>query len=377
QPGKILHERRHGEMARLGEVPFRLYYGTVDATPLFVMLAGMYFDRTGDFETILSIWPNIKAALEWIDLFGDADGDGFVEYEGRPAAGLINQGWKDSHDSIFHADGRLAEGPIALCEVQAYVFSAKMHGANLACQMGEPELGAKLRSQAQALRTQFEDAFWCEDLGTYALALDGRKAQCRVKTSNAGHTLFAGIAAPPRAERVAKTLLNPASFSGWGIRTVASGEARFNPISYHNGSIWPHDNAMIAAGFARYGLRAQASKIFSAMFEAASYQELLRLPELFCGFTRRPHRGPTGYPVACAPQAWASAAPFAFLGGCLGMELSHARNELVFRDPAMPDFLDHVVLRQLSLSKSRLDLRLHRHEHDVTLNVLKRQGNAK
>ncbi len=259
EPGKILHEIRNGEMARLGEVPFGLYYGTVDATPLFVMLAGMYFDRTGDFETILSIWPNIKAALEWIDLFGDADGDGFVEYEGRPAAGLINQGWKDSHDSIFHADGRLAEGPIALCEVQAYVFSAKMHGANLACQMGEPELGAKLRSQAQALRTQFEDAFWCEDLGTYALALDGRKAQCRVKTSNAGHTLFAGIAAPPRAERVAKTLLNPASFSGWGIRTVASGEARFNPISYHNGSIWPHDNAMIAAGFARYGLRAQAS----------------------------------------------------------------------------------------------------------------------
>jgi glycogen debranching enzyme len=281
QPGKILHETRNGEMARLGEVPFGLYYGTVDATPLYVMLAGMYFDRTGDIETIASIWQNIKAALQWIDTFGDADGDGFVEYARQTDTGLVNQGWKDSYDSIFHADGALASGPIALCEVQGYVFAAKEHAAKLAHRMGEYDLEAKLRGEAHALQKNFEGAFWCEDIGTYALALDGEKTPCRVRTSNAGHALFTGIAAPQRAARVAETLLGRDSFSGWGIRTVASGEARFNPISYHNGSIWPHDNAMIALGFARYGLVRHAARVFSAMFDAAAYQDLRRLPELF------------------------------------------------------------------------------------------------
>ncbi len=377
QPGKILHETRNGEMARLGEVPFGLYYGTVDATPLYVMLAGMYFDRTGDIETIAAIWSNIKAALQWIDTFGDADGDGFVEYARQTGAGLINQGWKDSYDSIFHADGALAEGSIALCEVQGYVFGAKTHAAKLAHRMGEHDLETRLRSEAQSLQQRFEAAFWCEDLGTYALALDGDKSQCRVRTSNAGHALFTGIAAPERAARVAETLLGRDLFSGWGIRTVASGEARFNPISYHNGSVWPHDNAMIALGLGRYGFPWRAAKIFSAMFAAAAYQELRRLPELFCGFIRKPRRGPTAYPVACAPQAWASAAPFAFLGACLGMDLHHEANAVSFRDPAMPAFLDYVTLNQLSLGKARLDLRLHRHGRDVTLNLLRRQGDAK
>jgi glycogen debranching enzyme len=377
QPGKILHETRNGEMARLGEVPFGLYYGTVDATPLYVMLAGMYFDRTGDIETIAAIWPNIKAALQWIDTFGDADGDGFVEYARQNTSGLVNQGWKDSYDSIFHADGALAEGPIALCEVQGYVFGAKTHAAKLAHRMGECDLETGLRSETQSLQLKFETAFWCEDLGTYALALDGNKRPCRVRTSNAGHALFTGIAAPERAARVAGTLLGQDSFSGWGIRTVAGGEARFNPISYHNGSIWPHDNAMIALGLARYGFPWHAAKVFSAMFEAAAYQELRRLPELFCGFIRKPHRGPTAYPVACAPQAWASAAPFAFLGACLGMDLRHEANAVSFRDPAMPAFLDYVTLNGLSLGKSRLDLALNRHGRDVTLNLLRRQGDAK
>jgi glycogen debranching enzyme len=377
QPGKILHETRNGEMARLGEVPFGLYYGTVDATPLYVMLAGMYFDRTGDIETIAAIWPNINAALQWIDTFGDADGDGFVEYARQNASGLVNQGWKDSYDSIFHADGALAEGPIALCEVQGYVFGAKTHAAKLAHRMGEYDFEIRLRGEAQGLQKNFGAAFWCEDLGTFALALDGDKSPCRVRTSNAGHALFTGIAAPERAARVAETLLGRDSFSGWGIRTVASGEARFNPISYHNGSVWPHDNAMIALGLARYGLPWHAAKVFSAMFEAAAYQELRRLPELFCGFIRKPHRGPTAYPVACAPQAWASAAPFAFLEACLGMELRHEANSVSFRDPVMPAFLDYVTLNQLSLGKSRLDLRLHRHGRDVTLNLLRRQGDAK
>ena len=377
QPGKILHETRNGEMARLGEVPFGLYYGTVDATPLYIMLAGMYFGRTGDIKTIAAIWQNIKAALQWIDTFGDADGDGFVEYARQTETGLVNQGWKDSYDSIFHADGALARGPIALCEVQGYVFAAKAHAAKLAHHMGEYELETKLRGEAQALQKNFAAAFWCEDIGTFALALDGDKNPCRVRTSNAGHALFTGIAAPGLAARVAETLLGPDFFSGWGIRTVASGEARFNPISYHNGSIWPHDNAMIALGFARYGLASHAARVFSAMFEAAAYQELRRLPELYCGFIRKRHRGPTAYPVACAPQAWASAAPFAFLEACLGMQLRQEANAVSFRDPVMPAFLDHVTINHLSLGNSRIDLKLQRHGSDVTLNLLRRRGDAK
>jgi glycogen debranching enzyme len=377
QPGKILHETRNGEMARLGEVPFQLYYGTVDATPLFVMLAGIYFDRTGDIETIKAIWPNIKAALQWIDAFGDKDGDGFVEYARESKNGLANQGWKDSYDSIFHADGALAEGPIALCEVQGYVFAAKTHAARIAGHLGERDLEARLRAEAETLQQNFDAAFWCEDLGAFALALDGRKKPCRVRTSNSGHALFTGIASPERAKRVARTLMERASFSGWGIRTVASGEARYNPISYHNGSIWPHDNAMIALGFARYGLAGAASHLFSAMFAAAAHQDLRRLPELFCGFTRRPHRGPTAYPVACAPQAWAAAAPFAFLQACLGMELRHQENSIRFTDSMMPAFLEWVTITHLRLGESRVKLRLHRHGDDVSLHLLDRSGDAK
>jgi glycogen debranching enzyme len=377
QPGKIMHETRKGEMALLGEVPFRLYYGTVDATPLFVMLAGMYFDRTGDLETIAAIWPNIKAALNWIDAFGDMDGDGFVEYARETEIGLANQGWKDSYDSIFHADGALAEGPIALCEVQGYVFGAKTHAAKLARRLGEWDLGTKLITEAQQLQKNFDAAFWCEELGTFALALDGQKQRCRVRTSNAGHALFTGIATPERAARVAQTLLSRNSFSGWGIRTVAGGEARYNPISYHNGSVWPHDNAMIALGFARYGFSAEAAQIFAAIFEAASHQELRRLPELFCGFIRKPHRGPTAYPVACAPQAWAAAAPFALLGACLGMGLDYESNCIRFVAPVLPDFLDSVMITRLSLRDAHVKLKLQRHGRDVTLNLLERRGEVK
>jgi glycogen debranching enzyme len=377
QPGKILHETRNGEMAQLGEVPFRRYYGTVDATALYVMLAGMYFDRTGDIETLTALWPKIRAALNWIDIYGDLDGDGFVEYERQADSGLANQGWKDSYDSIFHADGSLAEGPIALCEVQGYVYSAKLHAAKLAHQFGEHAVSVKLMGEAQVLRERFIDAFWCEDLGTFALALDGRKKPCRVRTSNAGHALFTGIADQPHARRVAETLLGRDFFSGWGIRTVARGEARYNPLSYHNGSIWPHDNALIALGFARYGLVRQAAEIFTALFQVATLEEERRLPELFCGLIRRPHRGPTSYPVACSPQAWAAAAPFACLEACLGLELRHASNSVCFVDPVMPDFLDHVTIRRLGLRDSRFDFTLQRHFRETTLAVLNREGDAK
>ena len=255
EPGKILHEMRSGEMAALGEVPFGLYYGSVDSTPLFILLAGLYVERTGDEATLTELWPAIEAALHWIDHVGDADRDGFIEYYRKTDKGLANQGWKDSHDAIFHADGRSAEGPIALAEVQGYVFAAKQVAARCARRLNRDELADKLEADAQRLAERFEAAFWCEELQSYALALDGAKEPCRVRTSNAGQVLFTGIARPDRAKLVADELLRPRFFSGWGIRTVARGEARYNPMSYHNGSVWPHDNSLIALGFARYGFK--------------------------------------------------------------------------------------------------------------------------
>ncbi len=377
QPGKILHEMRHGEMARLREVPFARYYGSIDSTPLFVMLAGLYLRRTGDVATIDAIWPNICAALQWIDEYGDRDGDGFIEYDRARESGLANQGWKDSHDAVFHTDGSGAVGPIALCEVQAYVFAAKLQGALMARRLDRAAMAAVLASEAEDLRTNFERTFWCEDIGTYALALDGEKRPCRVPASNAGHALFAGIAAPDRAARVAARLMAPDMFSGWGVRTLPVGQSRYNPMSYHNGSVWPHDNALIALGFSRYGLRTEASRVLAAIFDAGSHQDISRLPELFCGFNRRPHRAPTPYPVACAPQAWAAATIFGLLGACLGLELVNDENEIHFREPVMPEFLDEVVIRNLRLGTSRADVRLHRYGSDVTVNVLDREGGAR
>src|SRR5205807_439085 len=325
QPGKMLHEMRGGEMAKLREIPFALYYGSVDSTPLFVLLAGLYWKRTGDHETIRALWPAIEAALAWIDGPADADGDGFVEYYRATEQGLANQGWKDSFDAIFHADGRLAEGPIALAEVQGYVYAAKRLAARCARRMGREDTARKLESAAARLADAFEAAFWCPDLGTYALALDGAKRPCRVRSSNAGQVLFTGICAPERAAEIAHDLMRPHFFTGWGIRTVAEGEARYNPMSYHDGSIWPHDNALIALGLARDGLKHSVECVFKGLFDAATYMDLRRLPELFCGFRREKQRGPTLYPVACAPQAWASATPFTLLEAALGLEFDADR----------------------------------------------------
>jgi len=377
EPGKILHEMRGGEMARLGEVPFARYYGSVDATPLFVMLAGQYLKRSGDLDTIRAIWPNIKAALAWIDGPGDPDGDGFVEYRRMTAKGLANQGWKDSFDSVFHADGSAAEGPIALCEVQAYVYAAKTGAAAIARALGESEYAGALEREAEALRQRFEDRFWLDDLGSYALALDGAQQPCRVLASNAGHALFAGIASPERAARLARLLTGKAFFSGWGVRTIAAGQARYNPMSYHNGSVWPHDNALIAMGLARYGHQAEVLKIFEGLIEAAVYDEFRRLPELFCGFSRRRKRGPTAYPVACSPQAWAAAAPFALVAAATGLELDHERGSVRLADPALPPFLDTLALKDVTVAGSRLDLALSRAGGDVTTAVTRRHGKAR
>jgi glycogen debranching enzyme len=377
EPGKILHETRRGEMARLGEVPFGLYYGSVDATPLFVMLAGMYYERTGDLDTVRTLWPHIQAALRWIDHWGDLDGDGFVEYAAKSERGLSNQGWKDSEDSVFHADGRLAEGPIALCEVQGYVFGAKRLAARLAGALGFGPLAESLRNEAAALQERFEAAFWCPELSTYALALDGAKRPCRVRSSNAGQVLLSGIASAERAELTARGLMDRDGFSGWGIRTLAQSETRYNPMSYHNGSVWPHDNALIALGFAQYGLSDHIARLFHGMFDAASYMDLRRLPELFCGFRRVPAKGPTFYPVACSPQAWASATPFAFLQASLGLSFDPAGARVRFRQPRLPDFLDQVVIRKLEVGDSQFDIMLRRYGGDVSVNVLDRRGDGR
>jgi glycogen debranching enzyme len=375
QPGKILHEMRGGEMAALREVPFGLYYGSVDSTPLFVLLAGLYAERTGDIGTIAELWPNIEAALAWIDGPGDPDGDGFVEYLRATDQGLANQGWKDSHDAIFHADGRLAEGAIALVEVQGYVYAAKLMAARCARHLGHKATADRLEAQAHRLAERFEAAFWCAELGTYALALDGDKRPCQVRTSNAGQVLFTGIAAPDRATRVAKELLQPSFFSGWGIRTVAKEAARFNPMSYHNGSIWPHDNSLIALGLARYGHKREIETLFGGLFSAATYMDQRRLPELFCGFSRQHGHGPTLYPVACSPQAWASATPFTLLEASLGLEFDPFKGEIRLRNPRLPAFLDEVVLRDLRLGSSRVDLRVRRHGDNVSLDTPRISGN--
>ncbi len=376
EPGKILHEVRNGEMAELGEVPFRRYYGSVDSTPLFVMLAGAYVARTHDDATAYALWPHLEAAMAWIDRYGDRDGDGFVEYFRATGAGLQNQGWKDSWDSIFHADGKLAEGSIALCEVQGYVYAARRAMALIGRRLGHDQFAAEQDKRAEALRLAFEAAFWCEEIGTYALALDGQKQPCRVRTSNPGHLLLAGIVAPERAATMAEGFMSSAFFTGWGIRTVASGEARYNPMGYHNGSVWPHDNALIALGLARYGHTEAVAKIFEGLFDAALYIDMRRLPELFCGFARRRAQGPTFYPVACSPQAWAATALPALLQASLGLSIDPHTHTVVFDKPRLPSFLDEMTLYNITLGRGRISVVIRRIGQEVALNVLERHGEA-
>ncbi|MGX6566022.1 amylo-alpha-1,6-glucosidase [Cupriavidus necator] len=374
EPGKILHESRTGELAALGEIPFGCYYGSIDSTPLFVVLAGAYFLRTGDLVFVRSIWPSVERALDWIDRYGDVDGDGFVEYQRKSRNGLLHQGWKDSEDAIFHRDGTPAQGPIALAEVQGYVYLARQHAAELALALDQAERAATLRQQALRLRERFEHAFWSKELGTYAIALDGLKRPCLVCSSNAGQVLWSGIAGPRHARRAGEVLLAPPSFSGWGVRTIAEGEARYNPMSYHNGSVWPHDNALIAMGLSRYGMKDKALAILAALFDASLFMELHRLPELYCGFVRRPSEGPTLYPVACSPQAWASASVFYLLQACLGLSFDARARRIRFDHPLLPPFLDRVEICRLRVAEAVIDLAFERHAHDVGVNVLRKQG---
>jgi glycogen debranching enzyme len=372
EPGKILHEMRGGEMAALHEVPFRRYYGSVDATPLFVMLAGAYLDRTGDLASVRQLWPQIDLGLGWMQR--RADEDGFVSYERSTDEGLANQGWKDSYDSISHADGTLARGAIALCEVQGYVFAAYRAGAAIARRLGLEGRALALEAASEHLRQNFEDRFWCEHLGTYALALDGDGRQCQVRSSNAGHLMMTGIASPERGRLVAKGLMDAGFFTGWGIRTLSTGEARYNPMSYHNGSVWPHDNALIALGMAGLGLRADTARLFDGLQAASAAMDLRRLPELFCGFHRRPGQGPTAYPVACTPQAWAAAAIPAFVEACVGLSFDPANQTIRFNRPYLPAFLDHLTLRNLSMGEGKASILISRTPGEVSVTVIKREG---
>jgi glycogen debranching enzyme len=369
EPGKILHEARQGEMAALNEIPFGLYYGSVDSTPLFIMLAGAYWKRTGDAELIRELWPAIRKAVDWLDKYGDPDEDGFLEYMPHKE-GLRNQGWKDSQDSIFHKDGSLAEGPIALCEVQAYSFSAKKRAAAMARLVGDEALADKLLKEAVSLKERFNKEFWDEEMGTFVLALDGEKKACQVMSSNPGHTLFAGIAEPLKALKVALSLTSDRMFTGWGVRTVAEGETRYNPMSYHNGSVWPHDNAIIAAGLSFYGLKDYFLKIFTGMFDASLHMEANRLPELFCGFPRRKKAAPTLYPVACSPQTWASGALLFMLQASLGMSFDAESGMIIFRNPVLPGFLSSIYLNDLMVSEDKsVDLHINRHGEGVTVEI--------
>lgn len=375
EPGKILHEERQGEMANLKEIPFGLYYGTVDATPLFVILAVNYYERTGDIELISDLWPHIEKAIYWIDKYGDLDGDGFVEYARQDEHGLSNQGWKDSWDAIFHADGSLASAPIALCEVQGYVYHAKIKAATLAFLLGHKKFGEQLLQSAETLKEKFQKEFWNPELKSYALALDGHKQQCKVLSSNAGQCLLSGIASPEHAFLITSNLMNESFLTSWGIRTIASTEVRYNPLSYHNGSIWPHDNALIAYGMSRYGYKNEVIKILSSLFDASIYMPLHRLPELLCGLTRRTEGGsPTLYPVACNPQAWSTASVFLLIQSCLGLTVNAREKKIFFKNPILPPFLDSMTVRNLRVGNSSIDFSCNRYEKSVAINILKKEG---
>jgi glycogen debranching enzyme len=358
-PGKIVHEMRRGEMAALGEIPFGRYYGSVDTTPLFIALAGAYAERTADMAFIDELWPALNEAMGWIDGAGDSNHDGFVDYVRAANTGLANQGWKDSGDAIFHADGRTPPGPIALIEVQAYVHAAYSAMAALNGRRGDAQAAKRWRSRAETLRAAVEDRFWMDDLQFYAIALDGEDELCRVRASNAGHLLYFGLPGPERAARVAEQLMSPRFNSGWGIRTLAAGETRFNPMSYHNGAVWPHDTALAAAGIARYGDRSAIVRLLSQMFEAAVHFEM-GLPELFCGFHRRPGEAPIAYPVASLPQAWSAGSVFMLLQACLGLSIDGWKREILIDQPKLPIGIEEFTLRNLMIGSDRIDIAFQR-----------------
>ncbi len=372
-PGKILHELRFGEMARNQEVPHSPYYGTVDATPLWLILYADYYAWTGDLSTIEQLWRNAIAAMNWIDR--QCQATGYLRYARRAERGIDNQGWKDSGDCIVNRDGKLVEGPIALCEVQGYVYAAKLRLSHLATQLQQPDLAQRWRSDAEALKARFNRDFWLAEDQYCALALDRDGNPVDSITSNPGHCLQLGIFDPDKADRVAKRLRSPDLFSGWGIRTLSSHSPAYNPIGYHLGSVWPHDNALIAVGLRTLGYIDHAFTIAQGLFDMMGYQPDRRPPELICGYERQPGQGPVHYPVACSPQAWATASIFQLLQMMVNPIADAANHSLTIRNPALPDGIDALVLRNLCVGSSRVDLELERSGDTVACKVSNRQGN--
>lgn len=367
QPGKILHELRVGELAHTGQVPHSPYYGSIDATPLFLVLAAEFFAWTGDRATIEELRPHIDAALAWLD--DNADAGGYLAYAPTSGDGLLNQGWKDSDMGVPGSDGRPAEPPIASVEVQAYSYLARVLMADVFRSLGETERADRLRQEAAALQRCFERDFWMESRGCYALALQKHGCQVAVCSSNAGHVLWAGIASKDRARRTRKRLMRPDMFSGWGVRTLSQVEAAYSPVGYHVGTVWPHDNSLVLAGFRRYGFDKAALRIFSGMTEAAMHFELYRLPELFAGFSRANYEVPVHYPLASKPQAWAAGAIPYMLTSLLGLRPETDANRLNIVGPVLPESVDWLELNGLRVGPHRADLRFERAQGGVAVQV--------
>jgi glycogen debranching enzyme len=376
EPGKILHEYRKGEMAGCREIPFIPYYGSVDATPLYLVLLAEHFRWTGDLALVRELWPAAEQALRWMTTAADANEGGYLTYQRRSPRGLGNQGWKDSFDAVMHASGEAAEPPIAMAEVQGYVYAALRGMAHVAGALGHAETAAVLAARSKQLRERFEEDFWLADESFYALALDGHGRACRVVSSNPGHLLWARLPSESRAQAVAMRLMDGEMFTGWGVRTLSSRAALYNPMSYHNGSVWPHDTAMAAVGMRNYGFVDPFLTLATALFEAVLHFEGLRMPELFCGFPRLPGYGPTRYPVACSPQAWSAGVVFQLLAAMLGLSASAEQNQLTLERPRLPRWLAAVELRGLHVGKSRLTFRAQRGHDGAAVELLSRDGDA-
>jgi glycogen debranching enzyme len=377
QPGKIPHELRRGELADCNVVPFNPYYGTVDATSLFVVLLAEYFRTTADVALLRELEPNLRAALEWMELYGDLDGDGFLEYQKLSGSGLSNQGWKDSWDAIMYRDGDLVRPPIALVEVQGYAYAARRGASEIYAALGDRSESSRHAFIAEWLREEFNRRFWLESEGTYCLALDGDKRPADVVASNAGQLLWTGIVPPERASSVAERLMRPDMFTGWGIRTLSTREIRYNPMGYHVGSVWPHDNALIGLGFKRYGEEARLGQLVTGFYESSRQFPDLRVPELFCGYDRAQYRVPVRYPVACSPQAWAAAAAHLFLRSMLGLVPDAPRDELFIVRPELPEWLRSVTIERLRIGTSLVDLRYQRQADHTLTEILRISGSLR
>lgn len=371
EPGKILHELRAGELARIGRIPHTPYYGSVDATPLFVLLVARHAAWTGDPGVFLELRGAVERALGWIE--AKLDG-GWLDYASAVGVGLANQGWKDSGDAIVNADGSLGAPPIAVVEAQGYAAAALAEVAEVFARVGDVARAEGLRARGEAVRARIEREFWMPERGTYALALQAGGRPCAVVASNAGHLLWCGVPSPERARRVAATLLDPAMFSGWGVRTLGTSEPRYNPVGYHLGTVWPHDNSILAAGLRRYGLDRAALRIVEGIFEAALHFDGERLPELFSGHDRADFEIPIRYPVACHPQAWGAGAAIALAMTTLGLQGEGFARRLRVVRPRVPSFADVVTLRGLRVAGGVVDLSVRRDGVGARVEVLRAEG---